>query len=171
MTNIEHQDLITTPVGPALVDAGVDLSGDGGPVRARGYWEQVWRRFRRDKIAIAGGVFIICLILGAFVGAPIAAHVLGHGPDDQYYTAIDPVKLTPVGPLTHVQDPLVPGKTTFFVLGADSTLGRDEFLRLLYGAQVSIEVAIGATFFAGLIGMILGAIAGYFRGATDTIIS
>src|SRR3954452_1725683 len=138
MTNIEHQDLITTPVGPALLDSSVDVATDGGgAVRARGYWEQVWRRFRRDKIAIAGGVFIVFLILGAFGGAPLASHILGHGPNDQYYTAIDPVKLTPLGPLAHVQDPLNPGKTTFMLLGSDSTLGRDEFLRLLYGAQVS----------------------------------
>ena len=53
-------------------------------VKARGYWEQVWRRFRRDKLAIAGGIFIILLILVAFVGAPIAAHLLGHGPNDQF---------------------------------------------------------------------------------------
>src|ERR1041385_1465813 len=100
MGNIEHQEIVTAPVGPALVDAGYSAETDGsGTVRARGYWEQVWIRFRRDKVAIAGGVFIILLILGAFVGAPLAAHMLGHGPNDQYYTAIDPVKLTPPGPL------------------------------------------------------------------------
>jgi peptide/nickel transport system permease protein len=58
-----------------------------------------------------------------------------------------------------------------FLLGSDSTLGRDEFLRLLYGAQVSIEVGIGATFFSALIGLILGAVAGYYRGWVDTVIS
>ena len=159
-------------LGAAVVDAGPEIPLDEGmPVRARGYWEQVWRRFRRDKIAIAGGVFIILLFLAAFVGAPLAAHLLGHGPNDQYYTAIDPVKQTPLGPLSRVQDPLNPAKTSFFLLGSDSTLGRDEFLRLLYGAQVSIEVAIGATFFSSVIGLLLGAIAGYFRGWTDTIIS
>ena len=42
------------------------------------------------------------------------------------------------------------------VLGAADTLGRDEFLRLLYGAQVSLEVAILSTFFVMLIGMLLG---------------
>jgi peptide/nickel transport system permease protein len=144
---------------------------DDMPVRARGYWEQVWIRFRRDKVAIAGGVFIIFLFLAAFFGAPLAAHILGHGPNDQYYTAIDPVKLIPVGPLAHVQDPLNPSKTSFFVLGGDSTLGRDEFLRLLYGAQVSFEVAVGATLFSSVIGLILGSVAGYYRGFTDTVIS
>src|SRR3954451_3034666 len=143
MSNIEHNiDVSPTTV---VVDAGADVAVDGIPVRARGYWEQVWIRFRRDKLAIVGGLFVIFLVFAAFVGAPLAAHLLGHGPNDQYYTAIDPVKLVPLGPLAHVQDPLNPAKTSFFLLGSDSTLGRDEFLRLLYGAQVSLEVAIGAT--------------------------
>jgi peptide/nickel transport system permease protein len=171
MSSIHDEDLITTPVGPALIDAGAHADAEGLPVRARGYWEQVWIRFRRDRIAIAGGVFIVFLVVAAFAGGPLAAHLLGHGPNDQYYTAIDPVKLTPLGPLSRVADPLNPAKTSFFLLGSDSTLGRDEFLRLLYGAQVSIEVAIGATFFSTIIGLVLGATAGYFRGNTDTLIS
>ena len=171
MSNLEHNVDVTAPIGAALIDAGPNLSVEGVPVRARGYWEQVWRRFRRDKIAIAGGVFIVLLIVGAFAGAPLASHWLGHGPNDQFYTAIDPVKLTPVGPWTHVQDALDPSKTVLMPLGSDSTLGRDEFLRLLYGAQVSVEVAMLATFLSSLIGLTLGAAAGYYRGWIDTVIS
>jgi peptide/nickel transport system permease protein len=139
-------------------------------VKARGYWEQVWRRFKRDKIAIAGGVMIIILILAAFVGAPLAKHFLGHGPNDLFYTALTSSG-QPIGPFVHVDDPAHPGHKVLLLLGADSTLGRDEFLRLLYGAQVSFEVAILATVGAISIGTILGAIAGYFRGWVDTIIS
>ena len=62
-------------------------------------------------------------------------------------------------------------KTVHFFLGADSTLGRDEFLRLLYGAQVSFEVAILATIGAISIGILLGSMAGYFRGWVDTVVS
>jgi peptide/nickel transport system permease protein len=168
----EHSTDTTTiaPVGVAVIDAGLDPGGDL-PVRARGYWEQVWIRFRRDKVAIAGGVFIVFLIAAAFIGGPIAKHLLGHGPNDQYYTAIDPTTLLPLGPLSHIQDPLDPSKRVFFLLGSDSTLGRDEFLRLLYGAQVSIEVAFFATFFAVCVGTAMGAVAGYFRGWVDTVIS
>jgi peptide/nickel transport system permease protein len=137
-------------------------------VKARGYWEQVWRRFRRDKIAIAGGITIIILIGAAFIGAPIAAHFLGHGPDDQFYTALTPLG-APIGPFSRVSNGL--GGTTYLILGADSTLGRDEFLRLLYGARVSFEVAILATIGSISIGVALGAIAGYFRGGVDTVIS
>jgi peptide/nickel transport system permease protein len=145
--------------GAIALESGTELGEI--EVKARGYWEQVWRRFRRDKIAIAGGVTIILLILTAFIGAPIAEHFLGHGPDDQFYNALNKLG-APIGPWSSVDNGL--GGHTFFVLGADSTLGRDEFLRLLYGARVSFEVALLATFG-------FGAMAGYFRGWVDTIVS
>jgi len=151
-----------------ILESGTDL-GDV-EVKARGYWEQVWIRFRRDKIAIAGGVFVIFLILISFIGAPIAAAILGHGPNDLYFTAVN-AQLLPVGPWTWVQDVKNPGHETLFILGADSTLGRDEFLRLLEGAKVSLEVAVLATLGAMSIGVTLGSVAGYFRGWVDTLVS
>jgi peptide/nickel transport system permease protein len=63
------------------------------------------------------------------------------------------------------------GGTTLFILGADSTIGRDLFLRLLYGAQTSLEVAVFATFISVAFGVLLGAIAGYYRGWVDTIVA
>jgi peptide/nickel transport system permease protein len=57
------------------------------------------------------------------------------------------------------------------VLGAANRLGQDEFLRILYGARVSLEVALLSTIGVMVIGVILGSSAGYFRGATDTVIS
>jgi len=154
--------------GAVALESGVELGEI--EVKARGYWEQVWRRFRKDRIAIAGGITIIFLILLAFIGAPIAKALLGHGPNDLFYTALNS-QGQPIGPWAHVPDPADPTKTVFLPLGADSTLGRDEFLRLLYGAQVSFEVAILATFGSISIGVMLGAIAGYFRGWPDTIVS
>src|SRR5215210_8327057 len=70
-------------------------------VEARGYWELVWIRFKRDKVAIASGIFIILLILTAFVGAPIAQHFIGHGPDDIFVgTQAITSGLLPAGPWT-----------------------------------------------------------------------
>ena len=138
-------------------------------VKARGYWEGVWLRLKRDRFALAGGAFIIFMFLVAFAGAPIAAKILGHGPNDQFYTAVDPDSFLPVGPMTWVDTP--DGGRTLFVLGADSTIGRDLFLRLLYGARTSLEVAVFATLFSVGLGVLLGAIAGYFRGSVDTIVS
>jgi peptide/nickel transport system permease protein len=150
------------------LESGVELGEL--EVKARGYWEQVWRRFKRDKIAIGGGITIIVLILVAFIGAPVAQAILGHGPDDPFFTAMNS-QGQPIGPLSWVDNPLNPGHKVFLFLGADSTLGRDEFLRLLYGAQVSFEVALLSTVGSISIGVLLGAIAGYFRGWVDTVVS
>ena len=143
--------------------------GEGEPIEARSYWNQVWRRFSRDKVAVGSGVFIIFLVLLAAIGGPIAAAILGHGPNDIFFDGVDE-DLLPVGPWTWVTDPNTNGET-LFILGADGTLGRDEFLRLLYGARVSLEVAVLSTLTTTLIGLLLGAIAGFYRGWVDTVIS
>jgi peptide/nickel transport system permease protein len=146
--------------------------GDALEVRARGYWEQVWRRFRRDKIAIISILFIFFLIFSAFFGSRIAQHYLGHGPNTIFVgpPAIDK-DLNPNASLgIHLTDPFT-SKKTILILGASDVLGRDEFLRILNGAQVSLEVAVLSTFFTMVIGVLLGAAAGYFRGWVDTIIS
>ncbi len=57
------------------------------------------------------------------------------------------------------------------MLGGDSQLGRDLFLRLLYGAQTSLEVALLATIGSVVVGIIMGLISGYFRGWVDTVVS
>jgi len=152
-------------------ESGTEM-GELEAVRARGYWELVWRRFRRDKVAIASGIFIIILILIAFVGAPIAKHYIGHGPDDIFAgpPAVSSPGLLPANPWTHITNDYTLEKNVL-VLGAANRLGQDEFLRLLYGARVSLEVAILSTLGVMLIGVILGAVAGYFRGWVDTIIS
>ena len=149
----------------------VDAAEVGGEVttKARGYWEGVWLRLKRDRLAIFGAAFIIFTFIVAFVGAPIAAKILGHGPNDQFYTAVDADTFLPVGPMTWVDTP--DGGRTLFILGADSTIGRDLFLRLLYGARTSLEVAVFATLFSVGLGVLLGALAGYFRGSVDTIVS
>ena len=158
-------------------ETGAEL-GSLESVRARGYWELVWIRFKRDKVAIASGVFIILLVVVAFAGAPIAQHFIGHGPNDIFGTetgAVEPTSLLPANPWTHIEYLAPPTYThtnhDILVLGAANRLGQDEFLRLLYGAQVSLEVAVLSTIGVMFIGVILGSIAGYFRGWVDTLIS
>jgi len=168
-----EKDLVSSQAGLAAaisIESGPGLGEGTEPVRARSYWEQVWIRFRRDKVAMASGLFIIFLVAVAAVGGPIAAHFLGHGPNDIFFTGVND-DLLPVGPWTHIEDTLHPGQQTLFVLGADGTLGRDEFLRLLYGARVSLEVAVLSTIGVMTIGIIMGVVAGYFRGWIDACIS
>jgi peptide/nickel transport system permease protein len=157
------------------VESGFEL-GELDVAVARGYWEQVWTRFKRDRLAVASGLFIVFLLLVGFVGAPLASALLGHGPDDQFAGGVDSKTLLPVGPMTHVSLAPYPGApghfgSTLFVLGADGQLGRDEFLRLLYGAQTSLEVAVGATVIAITLAVLTGSIAGYFGGGIDMFIS
>jgi peptide/nickel transport system permease protein len=175
-TTPDQTDLVLSGQAPTggLV-TGSELTELGEiEIEARGYWEQVWRRFRRDKVAIGGGIFIIFLFLAAFVGAPLAKHFLGHGPNDLFIASggIDQ-DLLPVGPWHHVGylDSAGHLHNQLFILGADGTLGRDEFLRILYGAQVSLEVGVGAMVLSITIGLVMGSIAGYFGGWIDTIIS
>jgi len=175
MAQKEQEVLVSSGAGLATavgVESGPGLGEAEEQVRARGYWELVWRRFRRDKIAIASGIFVIWLILVAFVGAPIAKHFIGHGPDDIFVgtEAVAPGSLLPANPWTHIEN-IYTGKTDVLVLGAANRLGQDEFLRLLYGARVSLEVAVLSTIGVMLIGVTLGSIAGYFRGWMDTTIS
>ena len=177
MSTTERPEFVPAGAGLAATIAHEthgDLGELGGPetavVRARGYWEQVWIRFRRDKVAITGGIFIIMLVFCAFVGAPIAAHFLGHGPNEQFfYGGVDQKTFLPVGPWTWFTAP--DGSHQLFILGSSDTTGRDEFLRLLYGARVSLEIACIATIVGMIIGVTLGATAGYFGGWIDTIIS
>jgi peptide/nickel transport system permease protein len=163
--------------------ATVEGVGVAGPLEARpaGAWTIAWRRLRRDKVALVSAGMLVFIVLACFIGAPIVAKLVGHGPDDLFpYAAHD---LKPVGPWTHVPDTpimgdLTPGApppknvgTTLLVFGSDGPLGRDELLRVLYGGRVSLEVAFGAALLAVVIGVVLGATAAYFGGFVDSVIS
>jgi peptide/nickel transport system permease protein len=164
-TNQERTTLV--PGVAAGVGLGGGIEGESGDIRARGYWEQAWRRFRRDRIAVISGVMIILIVLVAFIGAPIASHVLGHGPNDINSNAV--INYSPAGPFQHVKDQN--GHSTLYVLGASDLVGRDEFLRVLYGAQVSLEAAVVSTMIGLFIGVVLGILAGFYGGLIDTIVS
>jgi ABC-type dipeptide/oligopeptide/nickel transport system permease subunit len=155
--------------------AAVSRPAASSQVRARGYWGLVWLRLRRDRVAMAGAVVIVVLFVGAFAGAPLARHVLGHGPNDIFVgTQAVNRDLLPAGPWTRIDTfDLETGtrEQQLLVLGAADTLGRDELLRLLYGAQVSLEVAVFSTIGVMIFGVLLGALAGFYRGPLDAFIS
>ena len=132
-----------------------------------------WRRLKRDRLAMASGLYILFVLALCFPLAPLFAQLLGHGADTIFPNAVD-LNLKPVGPWSHVDASnsiAAAHGRAFFLLGADGSLGRDEFLRLLYGGQVSLEVALGATVLSMIVGVIMGAIAGYHGGWIDTIVS
>jgi ABC-type dipeptide/oligopeptide/nickel transport system permease subunit len=175
--DIQAQDAV--PIEAVPVEGGTH-------VKARGYWELVWIRFKRDKLALVSIAFVVFLLFSSFVGGPIMKHVLGHGPNTIFANGVDQHSLAPVGPWTHISNadyvgetPAVfesahPGQhlgTALLPLGADGSLGRDLFLRLLYGAQTSLEVAVLATLGSVALGVLMGLLAGYFRGWVDTVVS
>jgi peptide/nickel transport system permease protein len=133
----------------------------------------LWRRFRKERLALAALGALVLLVLACFAGEPLFARLLGHGPDTFFPKAVD-LNLTPVGPWSHVPNqPLdqPPGHgSTFFLLGGDGPLGRDEFLRILAGGRLSLEIAVIATTIALGIGLVLGALAGWFGGLIDALV-
>jgi ABC-type dipeptide/oligopeptide/nickel transport system permease subunit len=128
----------------------------------------VWRRFRKDRLAVAALVGLVLIILLCFVGEPLLAKLLGHGPDEPFPVPIQEGNPHPLGWWSHVQT--VNGKE-LLPLGGDGPLQRDELLRLLAGGRVSLEIAFIATAIALLVGVVLGTLAGYFGGVIDAVIS
>ncbi len=110
------------------------------------------QRFRRNRGAIAGAGLVVFVSLLALLGPLFAPHA----PDEQFSRALGEAGI-PVGPSAE------------FWLGADS-LGRDELSRLLYGGQVSMQVALFATLLAVALGLSVGLLAGYFGGRLDALL-
>jgi peptide/nickel transport system permease protein len=141
-------------------------------VAARGAFADFWRRFRRDYVALVAAGFIVVVVLAAIVGAPLAAWLTSHPPDKQFVNGLT-IDGIPLAPFSHEVGPdglHANPHGQFFVLGTD-TLGRDVLVRLLYGARISLFVAFVATGIALFIGVVLGMLAGYFRGVGDAFIS
>ncbi|HEV2894268.1 MAG TPA: ABC transporter permease, partial [Actinomycetota bacterium] len=144
---------------PALEEQFEPTAGDSvEAARARSSWELFRHRFRQDKAAMAGAVMLAILVVLA-LAAPLFARLVGHGPNELFADEM----LTPdIG--------LPKGPNAQFWFGGDS-VGRDVFVRTLYGARTSLTVALVATGLAALLGISLGMIAGYRGGKTDTLIS
>jgi peptide/nickel transport system permease protein len=115
-------------------------------------WALVWRRFRRDRVALLGAMIVTALILIAIFAPLLAPH--------------DPSQIFDSG-LTLDGSPVGPSHE--FPLGADA-LGHDQLSRILFGARVSLTIGIVANGIAMLIGVLVGSFGGYFPGLTGTIL-
>jgi peptide/nickel transport system permease protein len=151
-------------VTSANVDVGREAAENtfptGSPqnedVQARTPLELFWRRFREDRLAVATLVFIVLLVLVA-IFAPLIVKLFGVNPNTPDKNTLDSFGL-PTGP------------SSAHPFGVDD-IGRDVFARTIYGARVSLLVAIVATAISVTVGVISGMFAGFYRGWVDTAIS
>jgi peptide/nickel transport system permease protein len=127
--------------------------------KSPGLAEMAWRRFRRDRLAMAGAVALIILGLIALLATPLSDNVTRYAPEK-----INPLfSLKPVGYQRTVD-------TAVNWLGTDD-LGRDVLTRLMFGAQVSLFLSLLTVMLTLTIGTVSGALAGFFGGWVDVAIS
>jgi peptide/nickel transport system permease protein len=146
-------------VGAAEVvpGGGLELLEAGAEISARSPLQLFWRRFRRDRVAVASLAFIVFLIILA-IAAPLVVELLGlPSPYAQNPNLTDSFG-SPLGP------------TGAHPFGVDQ-LGQDVMSRVIYGTRVSLEVGIVGTAIATVIGVVLGVFAGFYRGLVDTLLS
>jgi peptide/nickel transport system permease protein len=132
------------PVSRALPSAEMPAAQE----RSRGYWTSALLRFRRDPVAMGAAVMVLLLIMLAIVGPWIT-------PADPYAASMLK-RLKPIG-------------TEGFPLGTDE-LGRDMLSRLMAGARLSLFIGITPVVLAFLTGSVIGILAGYAGGMTNTAI-
>ena len=109
-------------------------------------WRDAWHRLQKNRLAVGGGGLLVLLTLACVLGPLFSAYSY----EEQN--------------LSNMFAP--PGAVHWF--GTDQ-LGRDLLVRLLYGGRISLGVGLCATFVALTIGVVYGAIAGYFGGRTDAV--
>jgi ABC-type dipeptide/oligopeptide/nickel transport system permease subunit len=126
-------------------------------IAARSPLQLFWRRLRRDKVALVALAFIVVLIFVALFANQIIS-LTGQRPPNQQSTEY----------LDEFGSASGPSADNWF--GTDS-LGRSVFSRVVIGARVSLQVAFIATAIILLVGVTLGMIAGFYRGAVDTFLS
>ena len=139
-------------------------------VAGLGPWRLALRRLKRNKVALAfGALFVVIAVLS--LAAPLwADHVAHTDPFKNHLTdrivvdgeerdVVTPDGI-PIGPTWHGE----------FFLGADGN-GRDIAVRLLYGGRTSLLIGAGAALVTILLSVLIGTLAGYFRGWADTVIS
>lgn len=110
------------------------------------YWQDVWRRLKENKLAMIGLTFVVLITIIAIIGPLLSKY--------NYYSQ----------DLDMANQP--PSAAHWF--GTDK-FGRDIFVRILYGARISLAVGYAASILNIVIGILYGGIAGYFGGKIDIL--
>jgi peptide/nickel transport system permease protein len=154
--------------GPAAWEEEAEREG----VRGLGPWRLGLRRLRRNRIALVFGALFLVLVAVCLAAPLWADEVAKTGPDTNHLSdtievdgeTVNVVGLdgVPIGPQYFKAD----GR---FFLGADPN-GRDIMVRLLYGGRNSLMIGVTAALITTLLSIVLGLLAGYFRGWVDIVI-
>ena len=126
----------------AVIDHDAALAKAGANVS--GFWSQASFLARRYPLGAVGAVLVLLFVLTALFANVIAPH--------------DPLSTNSRASLA------TPGGT--YWLGADF-MGRDMFSRIVYGARISLSVAVGATLLGGILGVVIGLMSGFLGGWVD----
>jgi peptide/nickel transport system permease protein/oligopeptide transport system permease protein len=154
---------MTAPIEVSSGAAGATpdalLAGVGGKaIQGRSLGQIAWMRLRRDKVAMAGGVVVVVLILIAIIGPAFVQN-----PNTYHADLINPTFSRPNGPLG--------GISLAHPLGVEPVTGRDMLARIVVGARYSLLIGFLATAVAVVLGVLMGLTAGYFGGWIDSLIA
>ena len=139
---------------PESVLAGVSADA----IQGRSLGQIAWLRLRRDKVALAGGVFVIFLIVVAIVGPFVVQSPLTYHP-----SLINPTFSRPYGAFG--------GISTAHPFGVEPVTGRDVLSRIVIGTRYSMVIGFLATAVAVVLGVFFGIVSGYFGGWVDAVIA
>ena len=148
-------DVATGPGGPEPTPAPAVA---GKAIEGRSLGQIAWLRLRQDKVAMAGGIVVIFLILVAIFGPYLVQNPLTY-----HENLIDPTFSRPYGTLG--------GISAAHPFGVEPITGRDLLARVVNGARVSLVIAFLSTALAVGIGMVMGVVAGFFGGWVDSVIA
>lgn len=121
-------------------------AGPSALVEGTSLWRDAWRRLRRNKMAVASGIYLALLVAACLLGPLVMS--TDYATQDLAYGA--------------------KGPSAAHWMGTDS-LGRDMLVRVLHGGRVSLAVALAAALVSLVIGTLYGATAGYAGGRVDGV--